>query len=55
MGLAATYGPEFYHQKANDYFGGAIQDDSIMMYDLFVIMCLSAFFLVHLPSWYFPR
>lgn len=55
MGIAAIYGPGFYHQKAVDVFGHAIKDDSIMMYDIFVVMCLAALFLVHLPGWYLPK
>jgi len=52
MGLAAAYGPQFYHQRAIDVFGWVVIDESIMMWHLFVAMCLIAFFIVHLPSWY---
>ena len=53
MGLAATFGPGFYHQQAVDVFGWPFKGSSIIISDLFVLMCLSALFLVHLPSWYF--
>jgi len=52
MGLAAAYGPQFYHQRTIDVFGWVVKDESIMMWHLFVAMCLIAFFIVHLPSWY---
>ena len=52
MGLAAAYGPQFYHQRATDVFGWVVKDESIMMWHLFVAMCLVAFFIFHLPSWY---
>lgn len=51
MGVAATYGPGFYHQRAIDAIGWPITDKSIMMYDLFVWMCLSALFTIQVPSW----
>jgi ethanolaminephosphotransferase len=51
MSLAAIYGPQFYHQRAFDVVGWPLTDESIMMYDLFIAMCLSALFFIHLPSW----
>ena len=51
MSISAIYGPQFYHQSAEDVFGSLFKDTSIMVSDLFVLMCLSALFLVHLPSW----
>ena len=52
MAISAIYGPQFYHQRAIDIIGWPFQDKSIMMYHLFVGMCLCALFLVHLPGWY---
>lgn len=51
MGFAAAYGPGFYHQRAIDAIGWPITDESIMMYDLFVWMCLIALFTIQVPSW----
>ena len=51
MGLAATYGPGFYHQQAMNILP-FVKDPSIMVHHLFVVMCLFAFFGVHLPAWY---
>src|SRR5579862_4228026 len=48
MAISAIHGPEFYHRPAVDVFGWPFQGTSIMMYDLFVLMCLSAFFFAHL-------
>jgi len=52
MAMSALYGPGFYHQPAADVLGWPFTDRSIMMSDLFVVMCLFAFFFGHLPSWY---
>src|SRR5271169_6314247 len=52
MGLSATYGPEFYRQRATDVIRWPVTDKSIMMADLFVGMCLFALIFVHLTSWY---
>ena len=54
MGFAATYGPGFYHQRAIDAVRWPITDESIMMYDLFVWMCLIALFAIQVPSWSSP-
>jgi hypothetical protein len=51
MSISAIYGPEFYHQRAIDAIGWPSTNKSIMMYDLFVALCLGGLFLAHLPSW----
>ena len=52
MGLAAIYGPEFYHKPAIHIMWFPIIDISMMMYDVFVVVCLLALFFIHVPSWY---
>jgi ethanolaminephosphotransferase len=55
MGISAIYGPGFYHERAVDVIGWPFTSNSIMMYDLFVGMCLLGLFFAHIPSWYFSR
>lgn len=50
MALSAIYGPQFYHQNAVDVFGWPFTDPSIHMQHLFVGLCLSALFFVHIPG-----
>jgi ethanolaminephosphotransferase len=52
MSLSAIYGPQFYHQRAIDVIGWPITNRSMVMYDLFVALCLAGLFLAHIPSWY---
>jgi ethanolaminephosphotransferase len=52
MSLSAIYGPQFYHQRAIDVIGWPVTNRSIMMYDLFVALCVAGLFLAHIPSWY---
>jgi ethanolaminephosphotransferase len=51
MGISGIYGPSFYHQPATEALGLDFIDKSIMVYDIFVAMCLIAFFGIHVPSW----
>ena len=53
MSISAIYGPQFYHTRAVDIIGWPFSSHpSVMMYDLFVGMCLFATFFAHIPSWY---
>jgi len=54
MSVSAIYGPGVYHRRAAEVMGWPFLGSQVMVYELFVGMCLFAFFAVHMPSWYLP-
>jgi len=55
MSVSAIYGPGVYHRRAAEVIGWPFLGSQVMVYELFVGMCLFAFFAVHMPSWYLSR